>query len=84
MLSSSFRNEIDLKAHLTSVHSKGLSKAEMKKMRHLPVEFFVNDVAEDDLLANRRRAVPVGRGGGGSGSGGGRGGHHGGPAVKLR
>ena len=83
MLTSAFRNEIDLKAHFTSVHSKGLSKAEMKKVRNLPVEFFVNNVAEDDLLANRRRAVPVGRGaGGGSGSRGG--GHQSGQAVKIR
>jgi quinol monooxygenase YgiN len=74
VLSAAFRNEIDLKAHVTSTHSKGLSKAEVKKMRHLPVEFYVNSVSvtEDDFPANRRRAVPISRGSarGGSGSAG--------------
>ena len=67
VLTSAFRNEIDYKAHLASSHSKGLSKAEMKKMRHLPVEFTVHSTAEDDAVAgNRRRALPV-RGGNGGG-----------------
>lgn len=67
VLTAAFRNEIDYKAHLASSHSKGLSKAEMKKRRHLPVEFTVYSTAEDDAIAgNRRRALPV-RGGSGGG-----------------
>lgn len=39
ILTSTFRNEIDLKAHKASTHSKGMSKADVKKMRCLPVDF---------------------------------------------
>lgn len=66
VLSAAFRNELDLKAHVANSHSKGLSRAEVKKMRHLPVEFHVNAVAEDSVPVNRRRAVPI-REPGGSG-----------------
>lgn len=59
VLLAAFRNEIDLKAHLANSHSKGLSKAEVKKMRNLPVEFNVNSVAEDEVPMNRRRTAPV-------------------------
>ena len=65
VLSAVFRNEIDLKAHLASVHSKGMSKAEVKTMRYLPMDFSVSSTAameeeESVVSANRRRAaVPV-------------------------
>ena len=70
VLTSAFRNEIDLKAHCASTHSRGLSKAAVKKMRHLPVEFFVHP--EEEVGTTKRRALPVrgGRGGGGGGGGG--------------
>lgn len=51
-----FRSEIDLKAHRATVHSRGMSKAEVRQARTLEIEFSYG---------------PRGRGGGGGGGGGG-------------
>lgn len=64
-----FRSDIDLKAHSATVHSRGMSKAEVRQARTLEIEFSYG---------------PRGRGGGGGGGGNGagndrghrRGGHH--------
>ena len=73
VLTAAFRNEIDLKAHCASAHSQGMSKAEVKKMRNLPVEFFVQHSEEQQGYGaggggggGKRRGQPI-RGGGGSG-----------------
>lgn len=59
ILTSAFRNEIDLKAHRASTHSKGMSKAEVKQMRYVPVDFSYGRAEED---ARRNQST---RGGGG-------------------
>ncbi len=61
LLTSVFKNEIDIKAHRASVHRKGMSKAEAKQTRVLPVEFSIARSGED----SRRRAPLPGRGGSG-------------------
>ena len=65
ILTSAFRNEIDLKAHQASTHSKGMSKAAMRKMRQLPMDFFVPTALDDDnkFAGASKRATPT-RGGG--------------------
>lgn len=63
IFTSAFRNEIDLKAHRASVHSKGMSKAEAKQARALPVEFsYTGHHFDGDMSQSKRRgqsAVPV-------------------------
>lgn len=56
ILTSAFKNEIDLKAHRASAHSKGMSKAEAKQARALPVEFsIVGHHFDNDLFQSKRR-----------------------------
>ena len=62
ILTSTFRNEIDLKAHRANVHSKGLTKAEVKQMRFLPVEFSFNS---NDTAIRRGQSSIRGVAGGG-------------------
>ncbi len=66
-LTSAFRNEIDLKAHRASTHSRGLSKAAVKKMRQLPMDFFVHAFPEDDFPTGPGKRTASTRGGGGGG-----------------
>ena len=53
MLTSAFKNEIDLKAHQASMHSK--SKAEAKLMRALPVEFSITGYHFDNPVPQTKR-----------------------------
>lgn len=56
IFTSAFANDIDLKAHRASVHSKGMSKAETKMMRTLPVEFSITSHHyENDVPQSKRR-----------------------------
>lgn len=66
-----FRTKIDLQAHRANVHSKGLSKAEVKQIRQIDTGFTYGSSREDyagEPNPRHRRAVPVSgaRGGGGS------------------
>ena len=54
VLTSAFKNEIDLKAHRASVHGKEMSKAEAKQARSLPVEFTYTDHHPDGGNMKRR------------------------------
>ena len=54
ILTSAFSNEIDLKAHKASVHGKGMSKAEAKQARAIPVEFTYADHHSESTGGTRR------------------------------
>ena len=66
VLTSAFGNEIDLKAHRASVHSKGMSRAEAKMMRAVPVDFsFTGHQHDSDVPLTMRRghsAISMGHG----------------------
>lgn len=52
---SVFRTDIDLKAHIASIHSRNLSKAATRQARTLELEFTLAPRARADALRNQRR-----------------------------
>ena len=61
---SVFRSKLDLQAHRASAHSKGLSKAEAKQLRHLDVGFsYTRERDDEESAPSRRPRNASGRGG---------------------
>ena len=59
-----FVPKLDLQAHRASTHSKGLSKAEVKQLRHLDVGFsYGRERDEEESAPVRRPRYAAGRGG---------------------